>query len=101
MELELTAAQDGYIRSMQTEEIGMASLMLGAGRETKESRIDLTAGIRICAKLGDYVSKGDVLAVLCTEDESKAAAARARLRPAIEIGEKPDSIHSHVLEIVR
>ena len=99
--LEVRAEQDGFIRSMQTEEIGMASLLLGAGRETKESRIDLTAGIRMCVKLGDCVSKGDVLAVLFAGDESKAAAARARLLPAIEIGEKPENRNGHVLKIIR
>ncbi len=99
--LEIRAEQDGFIRSMQTEEIGMASLLLGAGRETKESRIDLTAGIRMCVKLGDCVSKGDVLAVLFAGDESKAAAARARLLPAIEIGEKPENRNGHVLKIIR
>ncbi len=99
--LEVRAEQDGFIRSMQTEEIGMASLLLGAGRETKESRIDLTAGIRMCVKLGDCVSKGDVLAVLFAGDESKAAAARARLLPAIEIGEKPENRTGHVLKIIR
>ncbi len=99
--LEVRAEQDGFIRSMQTEEIGMASLLLGAGRETKESRIDLTAGIRMCVKLGDCVSKGDVLAVLFAGDESKATAARARLLPAIEIGEKPENRNGHVLKIIR
>lgn len=99
--LEVRAEQDGFIRSMQTEEIGMASLLLGAGRETKESRIDLTAGIRMCVKLGDCVSKGDVLAVLFAGDESKAAVARARLLPAIEIGEKPENRNGHVLKIIR
>ncbi|MDE7297789.1 MAG: thymidine phosphorylase [Lachnospiraceae bacterium] len=100
VEFEVKAPASGYIRSMQTEEIGMASLMLGAGRETKESRIDLTAGIRICAKIGDRVEEGGRLALLYTSSMERALAAQERLLAAVEISGEPVKPREHVLAVV-
>lgn len=98
--LEIKAKESGFVNSMQTEEIGMAALVLGAGRETKESRIDLTAGIRMCAKIGDYVKAGDPLAVLYTSSMEKAVAAGERLLSAISVGEPPEKKTDHVLAVL-
>lgn len=74
---EVKATSDGYIYSMDTEKIGLASTRLGAGRENKTSVIDPLAGIMLKAKTGDYVHKGDLVATLYTsksetiEDASK------------------------------
>ncbi len=97
---EIKAKESGYVYAMQTEEIGMASLVLGAGRETKESKVDLTAGIRMCVKIGDYVEAGDLLAVLYTSDMARAVAAGERLLSAISVGEKPVEKTRHVLAIL-
>ncbi|HHT97825.1 MAG TPA: pyrimidine-nucleoside phosphorylase [Clostridiales bacterium] len=59
----------GYISHMNTEECGIGSMLLGAGRETQESILDYSAGIILNKKTGDYVEKGDVLAVLYGSDE--------------------------------
>lgn len=69
----LMAWEDGYIASMNTEGIGVAAGLLGAGRETKESTIHAAAGIRVKKKIGDPVKKGDTLAICYagTEDELK------------------------------
>lgn len=56
----------GYISAMDSEQCGVASVILGAGRETKESTIDFQAGIILKKKTGDYVEKGAVLAELYT-----------------------------------
>jgi pyrimidine-nucleoside phosphorylase len=64
--IEVKSESEGYICHINTEQIGKVSVILGAGRETKESKIDLTAGIELFKKTGDRVSKGDVLAVLHT-----------------------------------
>ena len=70
--------------------MGICSLILGGGRETKESEIDLTVGIILKKKKGDYVQKGDVLAVIHANDEAKAAEASARYLNACKIsGQKP------------
>ncbi len=66
---ELKAEQSGYIGRMDTEKIGIASMLLGAGRETKDSVIDFSAGIKIMKKTGDYVKQGEALAILYTSDQ--------------------------------
>lgn len=60
---------DGYISAMNSEEIGLVSLALGAGRKTKESTIDYTAGIVLEKEYGDKVKKGDKLMTLYTSTE--------------------------------
>lgn len=63
---EIFAAEEGYIAGISCEKTGLISLKLGAGRETKESDIDFTAGIIFDKTVGDKVSKGDKLATLYT-----------------------------------
>ncbi len=60
------APTDGYLAAVDAEGYGLASLMLGAGRNTKEDVIDLSAGISLVAKPGDYVKAGDPIAHLYT-----------------------------------
>lgn len=62
---------DGYVSEILTDEIGMASLVLGGGRATKDSKIDLSVGIIINKKLGDKVSKNETLATLYASDDEK------------------------------
>ncbi len=59
----------GYISGMDSEKMGLASLALGAGRKTKESSVDYTAGIVLEAEYGDFVNKGDLLMTLYTSSE--------------------------------
>ena len=61
---EVYADKSGYIISADTEGYGNASLMLGAGRNSLEDKIDFTAGIILNKKTGDKVSKGEVIATL-------------------------------------
>lgn len=63
------ASSQGYVSQLHALEIGLASVKLGAGRETKESSIDHSAGIHLVKKVGDKVAEGDVLAVLYCNDE--------------------------------
>ncbi len=74
--------QEGYVSKIQTEEIGRISLLLGGGRETKESEIDLAVGLILHKKCGDFVKKGDVLAEIHANDLQKSAIAKERLRKA-------------------
>ncbi len=67
---EYKAEQNGYIAKLSAMDIGLASVRLGAGRETKESIIDLGAGIILKKKVGDYVEKGDTIALLYASDIS-------------------------------
>ncbi len=63
---EVKSPTQGYLYRMDTEKIGMTSAALGAGRRTKSDRIDMTAGIVLAKKTGDYVDQGETLAVLHT-----------------------------------
>jgi len=77
------ADRDGFISRMHTEKCGMASVLLGAGREVKDAPIDFSAGIIMEKKTGDYVKKGDVLATLFTAKKESLAPATALYREAL------------------
>ena len=76
---------EGYISSMKSELVGKASMILGAGRETKDSLIDSTAGIVLLKKTGDYVHKGDKIAELHTSFGQSFKEAEEMLYDAYEI----------------
>jgi pyrimidine-nucleoside phosphorylase len=63
---QVLSPESGYISQMDTEKCGVASVILGAGRETKDSPIDFQAGIILKKKPGDYAEKGEALAELHT-----------------------------------
>ena len=82
---DVLCEEEGFIAKIQTEEIGRISLLLGGGRETKESAIDLTVGLVLNKKRGDKVQKGDVLATIHANDKEKLVQAKDRLRKAYAI----------------
>jgi pyrimidine-nucleoside phosphorylase len=74
----ILADQEGYISHIQCEEIGRCSLILGGGRETKESSIDLAVGLMLHQKVGAYVTPGMPLVTLYANDPE-------RLETAVEV----------------
>lgn len=91
LEKEIKADRDGFVGHIACEEVGICSLMLGGGRETKESVIDLSVGIVLRKKVGDRVAAGDTLAVLYANDADKMKAAAERLLRAYRItDEEPE-----------
>lgn len=74
--INVVAEENGYISAIDAEKIGVAAMLLGAGRRTKTDKIDFSAGVTIIKKSGDMVSKGDVLCVLHTnlKDATEAEA---------------------------
>ncbi|MBQ4560379.1 MAG: pyrimidine-nucleoside phosphorylase [Tyzzerella sp.] len=86
---EVVADKDGYVAKIQTEEIGRISLLLGGGRETKESEIDLTVGVMLHTKRGDRVAAGDVLATIHANDKEKLEQAKLRLLEAYTVVDNP------------
>ncbi len=85
----VTADCDGYVHRILAEDIGIACMTLGGGRETKESEIDLSVGIVLKKKNGDAVKAGDTLAIIYGNDNEKIAHARELISRAYEIGENP------------
>ncbi len=85
---EVKAQKDGFITHMDTESCGIASVMLGAGRETVDSAIDPAAGIILQKKTGDAVKQGETIAKLYASDQKLFATAAERYQKAIVIGEE-------------
>lgn len=68
-QIEVPATKSGYVSMIDADEIGVAAMLLGAGRATKEDIIDLAVGIVLRKKIGDFVEIGEALAVLHTNTE--------------------------------
>jgi pyrimidine-nucleoside phosphorylase len=84
------AEESGYIAHMDSEQCGIAAMLLGAGRAKKEDAIDYAAGIVMKKKTGDFVEKGDELAVFYAEKENLFLEAARVYRAAITLNrEKP------------
>ena len=86
------AQQEGFVSHIDCDEIGICSLLLGGGRETKESEIDLSVGLYLHKKVGDRVNLNEPVATFYASDESKLTAAKERFQNAFHISEnKPSS----------
>ncbi|MCQ2976705.1 MAG: thymidine phosphorylase [archaeon] len=83
--VNILAPKSGYIKSVATNEIGRASMILGAGRETKEDEIDFTAGCQIFKKTSQQVNEGDVLCCIHTNNEEKIKVATDIILNAYDI----------------
>ena len=87
--LVVESPRDGYVHRILAEDVGIACMTLGGGRETKESKIDLSVGIRLRKKNADAVKRGEPLAVIYGNDAAKMEAARAKIAGAYEISDEP------------
>lgn len=97
---DIKAEKSGYIYSVDTEGYGIASLMLGAGRNTKEEEIDHSAGLTILKKTGDKVEKGEVIAVAYTSEEWRFENAIRRFNESTIIKDKQPEARPLVFERV-
>lgn len=86
---EIVSPVDGYIEHIVCDEIGICSLILGGGRETKESEIDLSVGLVLSKKVGDYVKRGESLATIHANDSEKLRLAKDRFIKAYTFSETP------------
>ena len=93
-------AKTGYLSACRNSEVGMSSLVLGGGREPKESQIDLTVGIRLLKHLGDKVDDKEPFAYLYGNDKGKIEAARMRLQNAYSIQDEPVEIQPVIKKII-
>ncbi|MBQ8319343.1 MAG: pyrimidine-nucleoside phosphorylase [Clostridia bacterium] len=98
--LDVKAEESGYIVKVDTESYGVASLLLGAGRNTKEDVIDPTAGIVLRKKTGEYVEKGETIATLYSGKKESLTAAAKRILAATKVGKNPPKMQPLVLDIV-
>jgi pyrimidine-nucleoside phosphorylase len=98
----LRAEESGHVTAMQASAIGIASVLLGAGRERKGDPVDLVAGIELCVRCGDSVTRGDTLAVLHYNDiaPEKIAQAETLVSQACRIGKQPVAVENLVIALV-
>lgn len=89
MQHEIVSKQTGFVQHIQCDEIGICSLLLGGGRETKESVIDLSVGLVLHKKKGDYVKAGESLATIYANDEAKMQEAARRFLSAYTFSTEP------------
>ena len=98
--MELPAKQSGVVSKIVANELGIAAMMLGAGRKTKEDDIDHAVGLKLHKKIGDTVTKGESLLTIYSNDKEISSVIEL-LYKNIEIGEsamKPTLIHDIITE---
>lgn len=87
--MEVPSVETGFVEKIDTSDIGAVSLILGGGRETKESEIDLSVGVVLHKKVGDKVEQGENIATLYANDLDKLSLAKDRLLNAFCITVTP------------
>lgn len=98
---KVTSPVDGYITKIHAEAFGLIAMELGAGRATKESKIDLAVGIVLNKKRGEKVNKGDVLAYIHSNSEEKIEKARKSILENIVIEDSYDLNIPLIYDIVK
>lgn len=86
---DYVAENSGYVSKIKAENIGIAAMKLGAGRASKEDKIDLGAGIKLKVKTGDYVNKGETLCRLYFSDVNPKDAEETLSESFVISDEKP------------
>ena len=84
--IPITAKSEGFVLSINSLEIGMAGVLIGAGRQKKEDNIDYSSGIMIHKKVGDRVKKGEALATVYVSLDEQLEPACHKIEQAYEIG---------------
>ncbi len=99
-EIELPAPKAGVVTKLVANEIGVAAMLLGAGRKTKEDSIDYAVGLKLHKKVGDPVAQGESLLTIYANSED-ITEVKELLYANIEIGasgEEPELIHDIITE---
>lgn len=98
---EVLATEDGFLSGMDTEKIGVAAGLLGAGRETKDSVIDMSAGIYLKKKIGDTVKKGEPIAICYAGTKEKLNRGMAMFESSIRYSKEALRIPKLIVDIIR
>ncbi|MGM0602606.1 MAG: pyrimidine-nucleoside phosphorylase [Bacillota bacterium] len=98
--IEIKAEKSGYIDAINAHDIGIAAMLLGAGRETKDGDIDMAVGIEIAKKIADRVKKGDVIAVLHVNDECNLESAVEKVKSSYSISAEKVEKNPLIYEII-
>lgn len=98
--LEICAGEDGWIAEVNSEDIGFAALMTGAGRSRKEDEIDRSAGIIMNCEIGGYVKKNDVVMTLYSNSSERLKTAGERAKNALRISQKKPEMPPLVYAVI-
>lgn len=96
---DITSEETGFVKSIEAIEIGIASRDLGAGRHKKDDVLDLSAGIYLHKKVGDFVEKGEKIATIYTEKENEVEGAIERIKAAYAFSDKREDYKLIIEEI--
>ena len=99
-QIDVKSDEKGYVNAMDTKEIGLAAVELGAGREKLDSDVDLDVGIFIRKKIGDPVKKNEELAKILANDFEKGKKAEQRIKKAFRITRQKAKRLKKVLSLV-
>lgn len=90
-QIEVTADRDGVISEIEAEELGVAAMLLGAGRETIDSELDLAAGLMLHKKIGDEVKKGESILTIYSNKEDVDASIK-KIKENIQISDHANPV---------
>jgi pyrimidine-nucleoside phosphorylase len=96
----LLAEKEGYLRVLDAEAVGKASMLLGAGRQRADDEIDPAAGIVLTKKTGDYVKAGEPLAMFHYGERARLDEATDAFLSGVEIGPDEPNIRKLIHEVV-
>jgi thymidine phosphorylase len=97
---KIRSVKNGFIKEMNTYQIGMASLELGAGRHTKDDIIDPKAGIILYKKIGDSVVKGEVICELYSDSKNKIKSAEQIMIEALKFSKRKPQIPKLIKKVI-
>lgn len=98
--LPIISDKSGYVKVLEAERIGRASVALGAGRIRKEDSIDKSVGFILNKKIGSKVERGCILGYVHANDEEKGKLAIEEVKKAYEIVEEKVDMPKYILEII-
>ena len=97
--LQVKSSESGYVSAIESHAVGVAAMLLGAGRATKEDAIDHQVGVTIKAKIGEKVEVGDVLFEIASNKQDNKEAAEM-LRSAVTISPEEIKAPSTIIKII-
>lgn len=97
---QIRVADKGYIQTVDAEKVGIASMLLGAGRQRAGESIDHSAGIILNKKVGDYISPDEPIAMFHYNDETHVAMAEDVFLSGIRVGEGPPDKRAIIIDVI-
>ena len=95
------SVKNGFVKEIDTYQLGMASLEFGAGRRTKEDKIDFRAGIILKKKIGDYIKMDDIICEVFSESRTKMKTAEEMILNSIKFSKTKPQIPKLIKKVIQ